>query len=106
MKWDIILNPDCGSTIKKYELMEHLFDGAYIQGYTAALQDVLKVIEEIQVDLKVHKRRQSYKTYKGIIQCMLNNRTILRENPDAFVRCNDNAEGGYEVYIEGNCNSN
>lgn len=78
-----------------------MFDTTYIQGYTAALQDVIDTINLIQPDLKEHHRRQSYKTYHGILECMLKNRTILRENPDAFVRCNDKVEGGYEVYIQG-----
>ncbi len=77
-----------------------MFGYEYVQGYTSALQDVLKTIEDIQVDLKHHKRRQSAKTYKAIIECMIKNRAILREEPGAFVRCNDNADGGFEVYIE------
>lgn len=72
----------------------------YVQGYTAALQDVLKTIDMIQMDLKCHKRRQNYKTYKAIIECMLKNRVVLREEPGAFVRCNDKAKDGFEIYIE------
>lgn len=77
--------------------MEKLFGYEYVQGYTSALQDVLKTIEKIQPELKYHKQKQNYKTYKAIIECMLKNRAILRENPDAFVR--HNADGYYEVYI-------
>ena len=53
---------------------EPSFDPCYVQGYTAALQDVLKVIREIQPDLKYHKRKQNAKTYEGILQCMIENR--------------------------------
>lgn len=81
--------------------MEKIFGIEYVQGYTAALQDVLTTLECIQIDLKRHKRRQCYKTYKAIINCMLENRVILRENPDAFVRCNDDARNGFEIYIQG-----
>ena len=80
--------------------MDKMFPITYVQGYTAALQDVLETIEIIQTDLKLHKRRQNAKTYKSIIECMIKNRAILREEPDAFVRCNDNVNGGFEVYIE------
>ena len=80
--------------------MDKLFGLQYVQGYTAALQDVLKVLSGIQVDMKLHKRKQNFKSYKAIIECMLKHRTILRENPDAFIRCNDNVDGGYEVYIQ------
>ncbi len=80
--------------------MNKMFPITYVQGYTAALQDVLQTIESIQTDLKCHKRKQNNKTYKAIIECMIKNRAILREEPDAFVRCNDNVDGGFEVYIE------
>lgn len=80
--------------------MNKLFEFEYVQGYTAALQDVIKTFELMQFDLKHHKRKQNYKTYKAIVECMLKNRVILREDPGAFVRCNDDAECGYEVYIE------
>lgn len=79
--------------------MDKLFGLQYVQGYTAALKDVLETFEGIQDDMKRHKRRQNYKSYKAIIECMLKNRVTLRENPSAFIRCNDKAEGGYEVYI-------
>lgn len=81
--------------------MTPMFGIEYAQGYTAALQDAIAVIDLIQTDMKRHKRKQSYKSYRAILRCMLENRTILRENPDAFIRCNDAVEGGYEVYIEG-----
>ena len=74
------------------------FDPCYVQGYTAALQDVLESFAEIQTDLKRHGRKQNYNTYKSIVECMLENRTILRETTDSFIRCNDHAEGGYEVW--------
>lgn len=76
------------------------FDIMYVQGYTAALQDVLSVLDYIQDDLKCHKRKQNAKTYKAILKCMLNGRAVLRENPDAFVRCNDNVDGGFEIYLK------
>lgn len=79
--------------------MDKMFSHEYVQGYTAALQDVLETINNIQDDLKIHKRKQDSKTYKAIIECMLKNRVILREEPYAFVRCNNNIDSGFEVYI-------
>lgn len=81
--------------------MDKLFGIEYVQGYTAALQDVLTTLSQIQIDLKQHKIKQCYKTYRAIISCMLDNRVVLRENPDAFVRCNDSAQTGFEIYIQG-----
>ena len=75
-----------------------MFDPRYIQGYTAALLDVLDVFEYVQDDLKLHKRRQNDKTYKAIVKCMLENRAALRENPDCFIRCNDKVDGGFELW--------
>lgn len=51
--------------------MDKLFGYEYVQGYTAALQDVLKTLGDMQTDLKIHKRKQNYKTYKAIVECML-----------------------------------
>lgn len=83
--------------------MDVKFSHNYIYGYTAALQDVLKTISSdgFQFDLKSHKRKQNSKTYKALLECMIRNRAVLRENPDAFVRCNDKVDGGFEVYISG-----
>lgn len=72
-----------------------MFDMLYVQGYTAALQDVLKVFDYIQDDLKRRKRKQDYKTYKEIVNTMLQNRAELRENPDAFIRCE---QQGFSLY--------
>lgn len=83
--------------------MDLEFNREYIYGYTAALQDTLRIIgsESFQYDLKHHKRKQNSKTYKALLKCMIKNRAALRENPDAFVRCNDKADGGFEIYISG-----
>ena len=80
--------------------LSHLFSMEYVQGYTAALQDVLRVISSIQCDLKYHKVRQCYKTYKSIVECMLENRGILREVPDAFIRHNSKTQE-FELWIDG-----
>ena len=76
------------------------FHPCYVQGYTAALQDVLEQFGEIQLDLKRHNKKQNYNTYKAIVECMLANRAIMRETADSFIRCNDKAEGGFEVWRE------
>lgn len=79
--------------------MKRLFDAHYVGGYTAALQDVLNVIDSVQSDLKRHKLKNNKETYKAIVDCMLKNRAILRENPDAFVRYNGVTKE-FEVYIQ------
>ena len=62
--------------------------------------DVARQFDSIDVDLKLNKRKWNAKTYQAIVRCMLENRVVLRENPGAFVRCNDAADGGFEIWIE------
>ena len=72
----------------------------YAHGYTDALMKVFDTIEHIDSDLTAHKRRRNKKTYSAIIRCMIENRAELRDNPFAFVRCNDKCEGGFEVFVK------
>ena len=78
--------------------LERIDDPCYIQGYTAAIQDVIEVIEYIQTDLKSHGRKQNAKTYTAILKCMLKGRVLLRESSTAFVRCSDHAKDGFEIW--------
>lgn len=83
-------------------LSEHkMFGYEYVQGYTAALQDVLQTMRNIDYDLCCHKRRRTAKTYQAIIQTMIDNRVALREHPDAFIRCSDKASTGFELWFNG-----
>lgn len=81
---------------------EPMFDLAYVQGYTAALQDARAQIEGIQYDLKRHKRKQNAKTYLELLDCMIDNRTALREIPHAFIRCK--SDGAFELWWDGRHN--
>lgn len=76
-----------------------LFDPMYVQGYTAALKDVREQVEGIQDDLKRHKRARTVKTYLALIDCMIENRTALREIPHAFIRCR--SDGEFELWWDG-----
>lgn len=73
-------------------------DPCYIQGYTAAIQDAIEVVDYIQTDLKRHGRKQNAKTYTAILKCMLKGRVLLRESPTAFVRCSDHTKDGFEIW--------
>lgn len=67
-------------------------------GYTRAL---LKVREQLDAafaeDLRLHKIRINAKTIEQAIDCMIENRELLRDNPQAFLRCKHG--GGFEVVI-------
>ncbi len=83
--------------------MDRFFPPEYVQGYTAALLDVLDYFESdlFRDDLKYHKRKQNLKTMAAFIRCMIDSRAILREEPDAFIRCNNDVPGGFELWFEG-----
>ena len=78
--------------------MERINDPCYVQGYTAAIQDAIQVVEYIQTDLKSQGRKQNAKTYTAILKCMLKGRVLLRESSTAFVRCSDHAKDGFEIW--------
>lgn len=67
-------------------------------GFTTAL---LKVREQLDSnfaeDLKRHKMRLNAKTLEQAIDCMIENRELLRDNPQAFLRCKQG--GGFEVFV-------
>lgn len=77
--------------------MERLEFG-FNHGFTTAL---LKVREQLDSnfaeDLKRHKMRLNAKTIEQAIDCMIENRELLRDNPQAFLRCKQG--GVFEVFI-------
>lgn len=79
--------------------MEHMFGIEYVQGYTAALLDVKRVLREVSVDFQNHHIKRTPKEYDKILDCMIENRAVLREEPGAFVRHNKQSQN-WEVYIE------
>ena len=71
--------------------------GDFIRGYTKAIQDVQKVFEYINYDLKSHKKRMNDKLAKELLQCILENRENIREDFDGFIRWNC-VENKFEWY--------
>lgn len=80
--------------------MEAFEPGIY-EGYRRA---ILRIQQEINFglleDLKMHKRRFNIKEMQALLTCALDNRHELIENPFAFIRCNNDVRGGYEVWEE------
>lgn len=78
-----------------------LFGLEYNQGYTAALLDVKQILEDdnFVYDLKKHKKTMTRKSLINLLNCLIDGKTILRENPDAWVRCNNNSKYGFEICI-------
>ena len=78
--------------------MERLEFG-YSDGYRMALMRVRdEITGGILDDMKRHHRRVTRKELLSWIDCMIEHRAALRDNPFAFVRCNDEAHGGYEIF--------
>ena len=48
-------------------------------------------------DMKRHKTRFNVKSVQAVLDCMIENRELLRENPFAFIRCKK--DGGFEAWI-------
>ncbi len=71
-------------------------DGGYVRGYTEGLKKALEIIEYIPTDNRLHGRKTTVKSLSEALMAAIEGREALRENPEAFVRCN--SKGGYEVY--------
>lgn len=71
-------------------------DGGYIKGFTDGLIKAREIIEYIDTDNRMHGHRSTIKRLSEALECAIKGREALRENPEAFVRCN--SKGGYEVY--------
>jgi hypothetical protein len=70
-------------------------DGSEIRGFTKGLQTAQEIVRYIAEDMRRHKRRYTPIEVSKALECAITQREILRENPDAFVRC---CQDGYEVY--------
>ena len=67
-------------------------------GFTRALLKVRDLLDSnFAEDLKRHKMRLNAKTIEQAIDCMIENRELLRDNPQAFLRCKHG--GGFEVVV-------
>lgn len=70
-------------------------------GYTRALMD-LKSITNVSFfeDCKRHKKRVNAKTMQEYLQCAIDNREILRDNPWSFIRCTgEGKDCKFEIYV-------
>lgn len=73
-------------------------ESGYNHGFTTALLKVKEQIDKnLYEDMKRHNVRFNVKNVQSVIDCMIENREILRDNPFAFIRCVSN---GFEVFIE------
>lgn len=73
---------------------------SYNSGYTQALLHFQKLLNELVVqDCKRHKKTFNIKTIQQYIQCFIDHRDILRDNPFAFIRCTGfGKDCKFEVY--------
>ena len=78
--------------------MTERMEFGYNHGFTRAL---LKVKEQLDTnlaeDMRRHKMRFTAKNIESAVDCMIDNRELLRDNPQAFLRCKK--DGGFEVVI-------
>ena len=71
----------------------------YSYGFTRGLQMVNELLDSgFFEDMRRHKRKWTAKTFDSIMKVMIDNREILRECPDSFIRCNNAVSDGFEVW--------
>ena len=75
-------------------LMEKLEFG-FAHGYTRALLDIKEQLPNLADDMKLHNVRFNFKSLSKALDCAIENRESLRDDPAAFVRCKEG--GGFEV---------
>ena len=70
-------------------------------GYTRALQDIKGLMNlGFFEDCKRHKKRINERTLQEYLQCAIDNRAILRDNPWAFIRCiGEGKDCKFEIYV-------
>lgn len=79
-----------------WRIMDKLEFG-YNHGFTRGLMKVKEQIDgQMADDLKRHGMRFNVKTLGMMLDCMIENRELLRDNPRAFLRCKTG--GGFEVF--------
>lgn len=72
----------------------------FSHGFTCGIQKVADQFDAgLLDDMKRHGMRVTQKSMRDLFKCMIDNRELLRENPFAFVRCNKDVPGGFEVYM-------
>lgn len=76
------------------ERIEFGFNHGFTRGLMKAKEQLDSFFAE---DLKIHKMRFNAKTIGMALDCMIENRELLRDNPQAFLRCKQG--GGFEVVI-------
>lgn len=74
---------------------------SYASGYTSALLRLQNLLgdESLREDCRRHKKPFTQKTIREFLQCAIDNRHILRENPFVFIRCSGTGKDcKFEVY--------
>lgn len=71
--------------------------GDYNRGYTKAIQDVIKVFDYVNYDLKNNNIRMNYNWAKKILECCLDNRERLRDDWDGFIRTEKSDSGKRDI---------
>ena len=72
-------------------------NGAYIRGYTKAIQDIIAVFENLNYDLMAHNMRMNYQWAQKTLKCCLENREKLREDRNGFIRTEKSESGKRDI---------
>ena len=72
--------------------MERL-SGEFNHGYTQALKDMRELLPIIIEDLQTNRKRITRKLMAEYMECCINHREQLREEPNGFIRWNKQLNG-------------
>lgn len=72
-------------------------NGAYIRGYTKAIQDIIEVFDYMNDDLALNHMRMNYQWAQKILKCCLENREKLREDRNGFIRTEKSESGKRDI---------
>lgn len=62
--------------------------GDYIWGFTKGIMTVMEIFRYVNEDLKCHHRGMTYRVCRELLDCILENRAVIREQRKGFIRYN------------------
>ena len=69
----------------------------YNEGYRKAIQDIIRVFDYMDKDLRYHSIRMNYKWAEKILKCCLENRAKLRDDFNGFIRTEKSESGNRDI---------
>ena len=86
---NVLCNGDIFGRKGRLTEMFEKISGEFNKGYTRAIQDIIRVFEYADEDLRMHHKRTNHKIEMSLLKTILENRAKLREiYCNGFIRWN------------------